>query len=1076
MLDNVVHALDAQSEANPDRVLFTFVSGDGGVRERYTYGSFAERVNHVARCLAESGLAPGVTALLVYPPGIEMAVAFFACARAGVIPVPAPPPLTAKRHAGWGQLAHIARHAGAGHVLTTTDLAKRVAAIGAEARETAEPASPAALRWIATDELRGRLGMPAAPPSKVLFVQYTSGSTSAPRGVAVTHANVIHNAGLCVDHERPIGVSWLPHFHDMGLLGYFLFSVIKGGEAHCLSPLDFLRRPILWLELITRTRATITTAPNAGFEYCLREDKVPEAELAGIDLGSLRSMVNCAEPVRPGTFERFWQRYARYGLRRSAFVAGYGLAEHTLCVTTGGRQLATRQVHDGVESAVVARFVSCGRPAKDVALRIVDPVTRRPVAADGTGEIWVDSPSKAAGYWGLPEETRAHFQAHIAGESDDRTFLRTGDLGFIEDGELYVCGRLRDMLVLSGRNVFPGDIEALAEEHFPMALAGRVVAFGAQDTKAGTEELVVLIEAGTDVPTLGEVASLVEDGFAIPVGMVALVPRGSILRTSSGKVARQQCREKWERGEMRPLQVFRPTETVAGSGLTGLLERLVARAEGFGDPDPTLDQLGLDSVAFVDFSLALEKALEAEGLASPALTEQVADLSLLQALRLSDLRAALGVLRNGSAGTAAVMGLLDEAAAKMQADERRRMAADAVLSLPARIGGAPSRLADGGALLTGATGFLGSYMLRSLLELTGDHVSLVVRCENPAHGLARLRRALLDTDMASPAVNEALRSRVTVLAGDLARPHFGLAERDWQALAENVGRIYHCGAEVDYVRSYNLLRPVNVGATREAIALAGEHRRKWLHYVSTTFVFGWSFQPLQRESDDNPGMENLDFGYAQSKWVAEQLVLRALATGIPATVYRPAFVTASASGRFVRRDVTARVLGYMIRHGITVDAPNQVSFVPADICAHNIIALSREEERLPPVLHMTADDYHTIADICRVIGRHFGYGFAETTLAGFVRHAHAHCAPDDDLYPLMSFLDRNIARIARMGAKRYESNGYRAARDSTPLALAHPGLAATVDQIVVYLQREGLVPPAPGAGALHGAAAVAAPA
>ena len=208
-------------------------------------------------------------------------------------------------------------------------------------------------------------------------------------------------------------------------------------------------------------------------------------------------------------------------------------------------------------------------------------------------------------------------------------------------------------------------------------------------------------------------------------------------------------------------------------------------------------------------------------------------------------------------------------------------------------------------------------------------------------------------------------------------------------------------------------------------------------------------------------MEKLDFGYAQSKWVAEQLVLRAREDGLPATVYRPALVTASADGRFVRRDITARALGYMIRHGITVDAKNQVSFLPVDVCAHNIVALSSSANGPPPVLNMTSDDYHTAADICRIIGRRFGYRFEEISLPDFVAHAHAHCGADDDLYPLLSFFDRNTKRILAMSAKRYDSTAYRSARDRQPLARQHPGLETTVDAIVAFLRREGLIPEPP---------------
>ncbi len=182
---------------------------------------------------------------------------------------------------------------------------------------------------------------------------------------------------------------------------------------------------------------------------------------------------------------------------------------------------------------------------------------------------------------------------------------------------------------------------------------------------------------------------------------------------------------------------------------------------------------------------------------------------------------------------------------------------------------------------------------------------------------------------------------------------------------------------------------------------------------------------------------------------------------MPVTIYRPSLVTASATGRFVRRDITARVVGYMIRRGLTVDATNQISFLPVDVTARNIVALSRSEGAAGAVLHMTSDQHHTIGEVCRLIADRFGYAFRETSLEGFVEHAHAHCGPDDDLYPLLSFLDRNTSRIVKMGAKRYDSSGYRAARDATELAQPHPTLAAIVDPIVRYLQAEGLVQPPP---------------
>ncbi|MCP4382775.1 MAG: AMP-binding protein, partial [Hyphomicrobiales bacterium] len=1014
--------------------------------------------NHVAHCLRDAGVTAGQPTVLAYPPGTEMAVAFFACATIGAIPVPAPPPVRPRQPGGWGRLVHIAGHAGATRVLTTTAIADQVSA--AIAGSTEAPARRlGGLTWSATDRLTGDRDSFDARASGTLFIQYTSGSTQAPQGVAVTHENVIHNAGLCVDHDQPVGVSWLPHFHDMGLLGYFLFNVVRGGESHCFSPLDFLRRPVLWLDLITRVGATITTAPNAAYEYCLRDDKIADDQLDHIDLGSLRTMVNCAEPVRAATFERFWHRFAPHGLDRNAYVAGYGLAEHTLCVTTGG-STETRWT-DGTETGARAeprRLVSCGRPAADVDLRIVDPKRCRAVAAGGIGEIWVNSPSKAAGYWRRPAESTTDFEAKLADVPRSPPYLRTGDLGFLQDGELFVCGRLRDMVVVNGANIFPADIEAVLEERFATHLAGRVVAFGTGSTEAGGEQLTVLVEAGAEAPPLTELRRVIQETCDVGVGVLARVPRGTIARTSSGKIARRLCRAVWETGEVDAIMVLRAADD-PGSDVEDLIARLVTDAESLGDPDATLDQLGLDSIALVDLSLAFEGLLQQSGLASPGRIEQVADLSLLQALRASEIQSAFQVFRSGVDGARTVLDLLDDAGAKLKQDEHDRMRADAAMPLPTNPA-TPAELTaptSDEVLLTGATGFLGAFVLRSLIEQTDGGITVLIRARDPAHGAARVRQALLRSRMPAAAVHAALRCRLRVLPGDLALPRFGQSDLDWDTLAESIGAIYHCGAEVDYVKSYNLLRPANVTATRTVIELTTHGCGKSLHYISTTFVFGWSTRPLLREADSNAEMDRLDFGYAQSKWVAEQQVLRAQQQGVAATIYRPSLVTASAEGSFVRRDITARVLGYMIRHGLTVDARNQISFLPVDICARNIVALSRSDVGTPAVLHMTSDRYHTIAEICAVITGRFGYRFEVTTLEDFVAHAHAHCRPNDELYPLLSFLDRHTQRIRRMGDKRYDSRDYRLARDREPLALPHPDITATVEPIVAFLRREGLV-------------------
>ena len=328
----------------PDKTLFRFVDAEGWELERYTYESFAERTRELAAYLStEAGLKPGDRALLVYPPGLEMVAAFYACARIGVIAVPVSPPLPMAFEAGMAKLSYIARDCQAKTVLSTKEFEYNFRLLLGN-RQGAMPWPDAErlpeLPWVATDGTRDFGGAPVADtPGRVLFLQYTSGSTSDPKGVIVSHANVIANAGAVTG--RPVAVSWLPQHHDMGLISAYLFVLVLGGTTHGMSPLDFLKRPSAWLRLISEMRATDTPVPNFALEYCVREDKLPTSELDGIDLSSLETIFVGAEPLRAKTFARFRQRFAPYGLRPDALTGAYGLAENTLGVTGRGRQTLT---------------------------------------------------------------------------------------------------------------------------------------------------------------------------------------------------------------------------------------------------------------------------------------------------------------------------------------------------------------------------------------------------------------------------------------------------------------------------------------------------------------------------------------------------------------------------------------------------------------------------------------------------------------------------------------------------------------------------------------------------------------
>ncbi len=360
-MNNLADLLHDWACETPDALLYTSRNVDGKITESYSYDSFNSRVNHVAQRLADTDVVhQGEPVLLIYPSGLEGIVAFMACVKIGAIPAPAPWPDRISGRAAAERIHHMRADCDARVVLSVND--------GVQRLKGQVNGSDRSIKWIATDGWRGSQDDFQTSHCDTLFLQYTSGSTDLPRGVMVTHDNVIHNSNILLSLvDGPCsGVSWLPFHHDMGLIGFYLFAIVRGGETHLISPTDFLKRPRVWFETITETAASITSAPNFGYQYCLRENKISDADLDDFDLSSIRLMMNGAEPVDPGTMESFAQRFQVCGLDHDALVAIYGLAEHTLAVTSGGRRVIEPAAYDALafrglnQSNSYRPIMSCG--------------------------------------------------------------------------------------------------------------------------------------------------------------------------------------------------------------------------------------------------------------------------------------------------------------------------------------------------------------------------------------------------------------------------------------------------------------------------------------------------------------------------------------------------------------------------------------------------------------------------------------------------------------------------------------------------------------------------------------------
>ena len=1074
-MPSILNELECWVNRDPQKLLFAFLDLGGRETEKYSYDAFLRRVDVIAGHLrAVHGFESGDRLLLAYRPGLEVICAFFGCVRAGLIPVPVYPPSVQGFQAALYRMAHITRDCGAAGILTNreyhTALENHMARNGGSG-QTPEASYIAKLTRICTEDMRERVSPQRFDHSDLLFLQYTSGSTGSPRGVMVTHANILHNRGLVADHSSPVAVSWLPQYHDMGLIGYYLFAALSGATTYGFSPTDFIQRPALWLDSIKKYRASATSAPNFAFDYCLRPGRLSEETLQNADLSSLQFLMAAAEPVRPGTYERFLQTFQPLGLRPENFYVAYGLAENTLAVSSYGRTVLSASKHglalgrlrvteEVSEIAGAKRVVSCGRPLGDVMVRIVDPEKHVALEDGNIGEIWVAGKSKCLGYWNNADLTQKTFHARIIGESQqDEGYLRTGDLGFLHQGELYVCGRIKDMIIVRGQNYYPHDIEHVVEDACELVRNSCVVAFEINEGQVSALAVIAEVKSRRSVPDPHDVIAAIRNALNVEPAVVAFVAPKSVPKTSSGKVMRQQTKQMWLDGNFEVLGQFARGDFDAQADAelnASPFQLLKTRYRLSGDETHTLVEAGVDSLDLVYFMHQVKELLKEKG--AEMLASEV-DIRLIQQISVADLfRLADYFERSPETAIARIRASL----LRMQEEHRKRegnlMAADRrLVFVPAAKNGAAEHAARGAALLTGGTGFVGPFLLKSLLEQTDDQIYVLVRSPEEAAGKERLWEAFQAIGEGAEDFRKPFEQRVVAVCGDLAQPNLGMSQDRWEFLANDLDTIYHNGAAVNYLLNYEKMRAANVAGTNEVVRLAFESAPKVLNYVSTTFIFGWATKEVLYESDSNDKMELLDFGYSQSKWVAEQVVFDAARHGLTTRVFRPALVSPSVAGGGNNLDIAIRLLAFMVNHGIGVEAFNQVSFVPANIAADNIVAISNVPETANSTFHVTRDEYASMVDVTDIMTQLTGRQFELFRLPAFVPEVIRRCTKDDLLYPLLDFLIGSIDSIASMEFKRYDSSRYQRARCASGHGRPDPSLEDTVHGILRFMSRKRII-------------------
>src|ERR1700677_3260580 len=386
-MTSILDQLDRLGDEHPHQLLYSYIDLNGNPLESYTYASFLQRTKAIAEHLRrERRFAPEDRLLLAYPPGLEMICAFFGCVRAGLIPVPVYPPSSRGFQSALYKMVHIAKDCQAAGILTSKDyhasLKTNLTRSGVSASDVDYISG---LPWIVTEDFVDTISdEPFFGSSEILFLQYTSGSTMEPKGVMVSHENILQTCPLVIDHPSPVVVSWLPQYHDMGLIGCYLYPAMRGGTTYGFAPMDFFQRPILWFDAITTYHATATAAPNFAYDYCLRAGRLSKDSLEACDLSSLRVLMCAAEPVKADTYTRFLEAFQSYGLKCESFYVAYGLAENTLAVTQGGRNIVSvnkralalgkaRMTTEVSEIDGATQIVSCGTPLPGLDVKIVDP-------------------------------------------------------------------------------------------------------------------------------------------------------------------------------------------------------------------------------------------------------------------------------------------------------------------------------------------------------------------------------------------------------------------------------------------------------------------------------------------------------------------------------------------------------------------------------------------------------------------------------------------------------------------------------------------------------------------------------
>lgn len=1074
--------LGSQARSTPDRVLYEFLDDQIEPVEAITFAQLHARAIQLAAHLAPLA-KPGEPVLVATGPGTEHPVALFACFIAGATAVPVYPPQPATRAAMLETLASIIRACGARVMLAThtvaDDLLAALGPILGDAMpvwiDIAQPLTPG----LTTGAL------PGSSPNQPALLLYTSGSTGQPKGAILTHEGLLGNLRALVDgcgrSSEDVVCSWLPQSHIAGLF-FRLLPIVVGGRGVLMPVQAFASNPTHWLRAISRHGATVTAAPD--FAYAITAQVWEDAartrpELQGLfDLTRLSMAVSGGEMVRSGTLEAFSRALGSCGFETSAFHPYYGLTE-TMCVSITQREsiaslsvsragILLHRVETPHDDADRISLIGNGSPVGDTQVAIVDPDSRQHVGANGIGEIWVRGGAVIPGYFRDTVPT-SDWQGRLPQEAEDTpAFFRTGDLGFIHDGQLYVTGRLKELIIVRGKNHYPLDIEATVVRAAADTGMTQCVAFALKDSQEA-EGLGLALEFEA-VPAQRaaferKLRSAVTQAHGLSIDRLFVMPKDTLPRTTTRKIPRLSCARMaqtglWQEWELAARSENPPTDRTSvtpasrlfadleGPVLEGAvlgqvlaqLGRLGQIPQSTADLDRPLTQLGLSSLHMARLAHELGQAL---GIELPIVT-------LINGETVRGVTRECIALLQGEAGSAGPerinwQSTVDRLCASLCADTARQ-----------------PKATEPGVLLTGATGFLGRWLLHALLSSTTHPVICLIRASSDAHAQQRVREALGQ----GPGWKPEFADRLQVKAGDLSENRLGLSEADFDMLVESVGTILHNAADVNFTATYAQLIRSNVEplAALFELATAKGHRRSF-HFISTTAIlYGPELlqrpgQPL-RTGDFPASPEAIHNGYGRSKWVAEAALRSAAQRGLSVHIHRPSIILGDlGTGATQLEDLTCRFVLGCSQMGSYPCADIGLNLIAVDQAAQGIVA-SIGGSQSPQTLHWSLQEPLSLRDAMRRLADR-GRPIEPISLDQWLERVRSSIGPDNALYPLRDFLLQRVPGTDKTLLETFDGLPMRLdVADSLPFmpSLSDPNRAlALVDAMAVWLEASGLL-------------------